>query len=343
MRKNINKHILKSNISAKKAIIRLNNLENKFCLIVNEKDKFVGTLTDGDLRRGLLKNFSINDNVHKFAYKRPIFTKTELNTQKVNFILNKNYINCIPYLNNKNEIVDIYTLKKKEITSKIDNEMLIMAGGKGLRLRPLTNKTPKPLLLVNKRPIIERIILIAKKQGVTKFYVSINYLGHKIKKFLGDGKKYGVIIKYLEENKPLGTAGSIKLISNFKRSLIVSNADIISNINLKKMIKYHTKNKSFITIAAKVFNEKNNYGRLIPKGNKLQKIIEKPEKSFLINAGIYVLDPKIKRYFNGVSYLDMTDLINYLIKKEKKINIFPIHESWLDYGLKKNITRHLVK
>ena len=343
MRKNLNKYILKSNISAKKAIIRLNNLKNKFCLIVNEKNKFVGTLTDGDLRRGLLKNLSINDEVDKFAYKKPIFTKTEFNTQKINFILNRKSINCIPLLNNRNEIVDIYTLKKKEITSRIDHEMLIMAGGKGLRLRPLTNKTPKPLLLVNKRPIIERIILIAKKQGILKFYVSINYLGHKIKNFLGDGKKYGVKIKYLEEKKPLGTAGAIKLINNFKRSLVVSNADIISSINLKEMIKYHTKNKSFITIAAKVFNEKNNYGRLIPKGNKLQKIIEKPVNSFLINAGIYVLDPKIKRYLNEDSYLDMTDLINDLIKKDKKINIFPIHESWLDYGLKKNITRHLTK
>ena len=221
--------------------------------------------------------------------------------------------------------------------------MLIMAGGKGMRLRPLTNNTPKPLLLVNKKPIIERIILIAKKQGISKFYVSINYLGHKIKKFLGNGKKYNVDIKYLEEKKPLGTAGSIKLIQSFKKPLIVSNADIISNINFKEMIKYHIKNRSLMTISAKIFNEKNNYGRITANGSKLQKIIEKPENNFLINAGIYILDSKITRYLNKFDYLDMTDLINFLIKKNENINIFPLHENWLDYGLKKNITRHIIK
>jgi len=343
MRKKINKYILKSSLSAEKAIIRLNSLENKFCLIVNEKNKFIGTFTDGDLRRGLLKNYNINDSVDKFVFKKSIFTKKELSIQKVNFILNKKKINCIPLLNKENEILDIYTLKQKEKISKIENVMLIMAGGKGMRLRPLTNNTPKPLLLVNKKPIIERIILIAKKQGISKFYVSINYLGHKIKKLLGNGKKYNVDIKYLEEKKPLGTAGSIRLIQSFKNPLIVSNADIISNINFKEMIKYHIKNRSLMTISAKIFNEKNNYGRIIANGNKLQKIIEKPENNFLVNAGIYILDSKITKYLNKFDYLDMTDLINFLIKKNENINIFPLHENWLDYGLKKNITRHLIK
>ena len=196
-------------------------------------------------------------------------------------MLNKYSINCIPYLNKKNEIEEIYTNEEREIISKIDNAMLIMAGGKGSRLRPLTNKIPKPLLLVNNRPIIERIILMAKSQGISNFFVSINYLGHMIKKFLGNGKKkYEVSIKYLNETRPLGTAGSIKLLKNFKNSIIISNADIISNINFKEMIKSHNKSKSILTVAAKVFNEKNNYGRLITQANRLKKIIEKPENNF---------------------------------------------------------------
>ena len=343
MKKKINKHILKSNTTVKKALKKLNSLENKFCLVVNEKKKFIGTLTDGDLRRGLLKNLNVNDSVNKFVFKKSIITKIELNKQKINYILSRHSINCIPYINSKNEIVDVYTDQQNEEIEKIKNSMLIMAGGKGLRLRPLTNKIPKLLMLVNNKPIIERIILIAKKQGLSKFYISINYLGHKIKNFLGDGMKYGVKINYIEEKKPLGTAGAINLIKNFKNNLIVSNADIISNINFKEMIKSHIKNKSLITISAKIFYEKNNYGRLITNAGRLKKVIEKPENNFLINAGIYVLNPKIKKYLGRFEHLDMTDLINFLIKKKKKINVFPLHEKWLDYGLKKNIIKHLNK
>ena len=332
MIKNIDKHILRSNTSAKKAIIRLNSLDKKFCLIVDKKNKFIGTLTDGDLRRGLLKNFKINDDIENFVFKKPIITKKKLTSQRALYLLNK-----------KNEIEEIYTNEEREVISKIDNAMLIMAGGKGSRLRPLTNKIPKPLLLVNNRPIIERIILMAKSQGISNFFVSVNYLGHMIKKFLGNGKKYGVSIKYLNETKPLGTAGSIKLLKSFKNSIIISNADIISNINFKEMIKSHNKSKSILTVAAKVFNEKNNYGRLITQANRLKKVIEKPENNFLINAGIYLINPKIKMYLGKLRYLDMTDLINLLIKKGKKINVFPLHEKWLDYGLKKNINKHLTK
>ena len=214
--------------------------------------------------------------------------------------------------------------------------MLIMAGGKGLRLRPLTKKIPKPLLIVNKKPIIEHIITIAKNQGIKNFYISINYLGHKIKKYLGNGSKLGIKIKYLEEKKPLGTAGSINLIKKFDKPIIVTNSDVISKINFKEMLSAHKKSKSPLTIVAKIFYEKDNYGRIIASGNTVKKVIEKLEQNLLINAGIYIIDPKIKKIIKNFEYLDMTDLINRALKKKLKIKIFPIHEKWLDYGLNKN-------
>ena len=205
----------------------------------------------------------------------------------------------------------------------------LLSAGFGSRLKPLTNKIPKPLIIVNNKPIIEHIIIIAKNQGITNFYISINYLGHKIKKYLGDGSKFGVKIKYLEEKKPLGTAGSISLIKKFNKPIFVTNADIVSKINFKEMISYNKKKKLFMTVAAKVFYEKDNYGR--------KRVIEKLEKNILINAGIYIIDPKIKKFIKNSQYLDMTDLINQTLKRKIKISVFPIYEKWLDYGLKKNI------
>ncbi|MDC3027872.1 sugar phosphate nucleotidyltransferase [Candidatus Pelagibacter sp.] len=157
-----------------------------------------------------------------------------------------------------------------------------------------------------------------------------------MKKYLGNGSKLGVKIKYLEEKKPLGTAGSINLIKKFNKPIIVTNSDIISKINFKEMISAHKKNKSLITMVAKVFYEKDNYGRIIANKNIVKGVIEKLEQNLLINAGIYLINPKIKKIIKNYEYLDMTDLINRSLKRKLKVNVFPIYEKWRDYGLNKN-------
>ena len=333
------KYILKSRETAIKAITKLQKLENKFCLILDERNKFLGTLVDGDIRRGLLKHYNINDKIEKFIEKKPIVTFKELNNERVNIILKNKQINCLPLINKNRKLINVYLPNINSEIHFINSEMLIMAGGKGTRLRPLTNKTPKPLLIVKGRSIIEQIISVAKRQGIKKFHISIHYLGYKIKKFLGDGSKYGVKINYLEEKKPFGTAGSIKLLKNFNKPIIVSNADIISNISYYEMIKYHNKHKSLITVSAKIFDEKNNYGRIILKGNRISKIIEKPKNKFIINAGIYIISPRIKKYLRSKDYFDMTDLIDIAVKTNNRIHVFPLHEYWYDYGIKENFSK----
>ena len=335
--KEILKHFISPENKIKSAIKKLSKLnKNNFCLVVGKRQNILGTVTDGDIRRGLLKNYSLNEKVEKIYRKKPIVTRKALSRNEIKYVLNKKDITFLPLINKKNEILDVYDDKKIDEVSSINCQMLIMAGGKGLRLRPLTNKIPKPLLLVNKKPIIEHIITIAKNQGVVNFYISINYLGHKIKKYLGNGSKLGVKITYLEEKKPLGTAGSINLIKKFNRPIIVTNSDIISKVDFREMISAHKKNRSHLTMVAKVFYEKDNYGRIVANGSIVKKVIEKLEQNILINAGIYLIDPKIKKIIKNSEYLDMTDLINRGLKEKFKINVFPIHEKWLDYGLNKN-------
>ena len=338
--KNFVKHFISPEHKIRSAIKILNKLgklnTNKFCLVLGKQKNILGTITDGDIRRGLLKNYSMNDKVEKIYKKKPLVTRKILQLKEIKKILNKKDLTFLPLVNSKNKILDIYDYKKIDKINSTDCQMLIMAGGKGLRLRPLTNKIPKPLLVVNKKPIIEHIIIIAKNQGISNFYISINYLGYKIKKYIGNGSKLGVKIKYLEEKKPLGTAGSISLIKKFNKPIIVTNSDIISKIDFKEMINSHKKNKSLLTMVAKVFYEKDNYGRIVANGSIVKKVIEKLEQNLLINAGIYLIDPKIKKIIKNSEYLDMTDLINRALKEKLKINVFPIHEKWLDYGINKS-------
>jgi dTDP-glucose pyrophosphorylase len=318
----------------------LSNFDNRFCLVLDKNKRFKGTLTDGDIRRGLLKGLDSKCKVSDYSRKKNVVTFRRLNKKEIEVITKRKAINFIPYLSGKKKIINIYIKSSNKNLDFLPNKMLIMAGGKGLRLRPLTDKIPKPLLLVNNKPIIENIILNAKKNGINKFLISINYLGEKIKKFLRDGSQYGVKIDYIREKTPLGTAGSIRLIKKFSEPIIVSNSDIISNIKYKEMISYHKKNKSILTVSAKIINRTIDYGNLITKGNKILGIYEKPEKEIKINAGIYIISNKIKKFIKKNTYLDMTELINKLIKKNLRVNVFPLHESWTDYGLKKNIIKY---
>ena len=213
-----------------------------------------------------------------------------------------------------------------------------MSGGKGQRLQPLTNNTPKPLLKVNRKPIIEHIINQAKENGFVNFVLSINYLGYKIKEYFKDGSKLGVNITYIEEKKPLGTAGSITILKKkIDKPVIVVNGDIFTKLNFSNFMSFHIDAHSKVTVGVKLNEYKNPYGVVnINKDGDIKKIVEKPSNIVFVNAGIYILDQSVIKKLK-IKHLDMTDLLQDLINKKIKINAFPIHEEWSDIGSKQDL------
>jgi len=332
--KKFNEHFVSSDDMIKKAVIKLQKLKIKICIVIDCNKKYIGTLTDGDIRRGLLLNFTIQDKIKEVCNKKSIFITKKVEEEKIKQTLVLKKISFLPIVNKSKKVIGIYHFSKNNNLRIIKNEMLIMAGGKGKRLRPFTKKTPKPLLPINGVPIIERIIITAKKQGIANFTVSINYLGKKIKSYLKDGKKLGVNIRYINEDKPLGTAGSLYYFKESKLPFIVSNADIISNINYREMLKYHRKLNSYITVGAISNFEKNLYGNIIFNKNRVKRIEEKVETKSFINSGIYIVNPNIDKFFKIKKFFHMTEFIELAISRKKKVHIFPIHENWHDYGIK---------
>jgi dTDP-glucose pyrophosphorylase len=332
--KQFENHLIYSSETIRKSIVRLGKLKKQFCVVVDKKKKFKGTLTDGDIRRGLLNNFNIKDKIENIYKKNSIYIDQNHPELKTRSILEKKKIEFVPILNRLKKVTGIFHLSYEDKKPEIENFMIIMAGGIGKRLRPFTYKVPKPLLPVNGKPIIEQIILVAKRQGIKNFLISINYLGKKIKSYLRNGEDLNVNIKYIEENKPMGTAGSLYYLKKLNKPYIVSNADIISNINYREMLEYHKKFNSFITVGAISNFEKNHYGSIIFENNLVKKIEEKKEKKTFINSGIYIINPKVRDFLTKKKFIHMTDLIETIISKKRKVHIFPIHENWYDYGIK---------
>ena len=217
-----------------------------------------------------------------------------------------------------------------------------MAGGKGVRLLPLTKKMPKPLLKIKGVPIIEKIILNFRNQGFKNFVISVNYLGHKIKKYLGKGDRLKVNIDYINEKKYLGTAGSLSLI-NFKKTefpIIVTNSDLISEIDYYNLIRYHNKKKSDLTICGKNKIFQMPYGEILQEYEKVSKIVEKPNIFHLVNAGVYVLNKNILKNIKKNKKLMMNEHITKQIKKNKKVFCYPVYENWIDIGNKIDFYNH---
>ena len=233
-------HIIASNKTIRNSIVKLGKLDQKFCIIVDKDKKFYGTLTDGDIRRGLLRNFNLSDEVSSICNRKSLYITNNLQEYELEKMLVKKKLLFLPILDKEKKITNIYFKSYTKITPKLENEMIIMAGGIGKRLRPFTKNIPKPLLPVNGKPIIEQIILMAKNQGIKKITISINYLGQKIKNYLKDGRKMNVEINYINEEKPLGTAGSLFYLKKSKNPLLslmqilflsITSATIIINLN----------------------------------------------------------------------------------------------------------------
>ena len=311
------------------AIDRIIKSKIKILFVVDKRNKLLGSVASGDLRRSIGKKIDLNQKVKKIMFKKPkYFYKRNNDLSPLKDLI------CVPIVNKKKQIIDFEY--NKILTKDKKNTVFLMAGGKGVRLLPLTKNTPKPLLKIKGTPIIEKIIINFRNQGFKNFIISVNYLGHKIKKYLGKGDKLKVNIDYINEKKYLGTAGSLSLIDLKKTTfpIIVANSDLISEIDYYNLINYHNKKKSDLTICGKNKIFQMPYGEILQKFEKINKIIEKPNTFHLVNAGIYVINKSILENITTNKKLMMNEFITEKIKKRKKIICYPVYENWVDIGNK---------
>ncbi len=323
------------------AIKKIQNNKIKTLIIVEKKNKLFGTLTDGDIRRGMLKGYNLKTPIEKIVNKRPL---KKVMGKKIKNLKSDEEISILPCVDASNKIkyIEVYPNKKISNDYNKNLEIVIMAGGFGKRLMPFTNKIPKPLIKVNKKSIIELIIDNLKKYGFSEFNISTFYKSGIIKKFFKKNKFRNLHINYLQEKSPLGTAGCLGLLNYkyIKKDILVHNGDIITDLNVKNLIKFHRDTNSDITVCAKEFSNSSPFGQISFTGHKIKKIIEKPKQKNFINAGVYVINKKMIKSMKS-KHLDMTKFIDDKINKNFNVNIYPIYEYWVDIG-RKDVLKNII-
>lgn len=334
----INKYLVSENITINNAFKRLNEIEHKCLIVVKKKKYFLGTLTDGDIRKYLVKNPNINNTIKKIYNKKSIFFyKNKYSQEKANFLIKKNKIPLIPILNKSNLVINFVSddTKINFKIKKISNEtgLIIMAGGAGRRMRPFTHILPKSLLPINDKPVIEHILSSFEKYGLNEAYISINKKSKILQAYFQENKS-NMKLKFLKEIEPLGTAGSLSLLKKKYKNIFISNCDTILNANFKEAIDYHIKNNFDILIFSFIKNYRIPYGVCkFDKEKNFKEIFEKPKIKFFINSGIYIIKNNIIKLIPKNQRIDFPDLIKLAKKNNKKIGTFLVKEkSWFDVG-----------
>lgn len=302
-------------------------------LVVNENNELVGTITDGDIRRAILKGCSINEGIENTYFKNFKFVTEQHSKKKAKEYMLNNKIRQVPVIDKDKKLIDLYFLDDIISYDKKDNYVFILAGGLGTRLRPLTETVPKPMLTVGDKPILELIIEQFKEYGFRNFIISLNYKGEIIEEYFKDGKEFDVNIEYIRETKKLGTAGSISLVNEkFTKPFIVINGDILTGIDFDKFLNHHIKNNFNITVGVRNYEINIPYGVLVTDNMLIESLEEKPTYKFHINGGVYAVNPEITKYIQQDKVYNMTDLIEDAMNNEYKSGIYEITEYWTDIG-----------
>ncbi len=336
MKHSLKEILVDKDTTLKEAMTLIGNASLRTLLVANNENKLVGVITDGDIRRALIKEKPIDTPVSKFMNINPISSLIGTSKQELLRIMTQNEILTIPLLNKLGEIEDIESIINITQVRKVENTVLIMAGGFGKRLGKLTKDKPKPLLQVEDVPLLEKIIQNLVAHGLYKIIISTHYKSKMIRDYFEDGSRVGAEIQYLYEKKPLGTGGALKLLNEEELNnlpLLIMNADLVTNIDYKSFLDFHLISKSLMTIGMSQYEHSIPYGVVHIEDDNLIKISEKPKETYFINAGIYIIDPSILLDLDSLkSKFNITDLVNHLIKLKKEIKVFPIHEYWKDVG-----------
>ncbi len=327
------KTVLPANSTIKQVITNLENSGIKIVLVVNGNRELEGTISDGDIRRGLLNGLDLNSPVTKIIHRNALVVPPTIGHEIVLQMMVANKIQQVPIVDNEQHVVGLHLWDEITTAPTRNNSMIIMAGGMGKRLLPHTENCPKPLLLVAGKPMLEHIIERAKLEGFNNFILAVHYLGHMIKDYFGDGKKFGVHIEYLCEQSPLGTAGALSLLNPIPISpFVVTNGDVITDIRYGELLDFHSRHNAVATMAVLVHEWQHPFGVVQTNGIDIVGFEEKPIAKSHINAGVYVLEPDALNELNKNEQCDMPALFEHLQAKNKRTVAYPMHEPWLDVG-----------
>lgn len=336
----LKKYFISSISSIREAISVIDKNSSQIALVITN-DYLEAVVTDGDIRRGLLAGETLDSPVDRIMCRNFKFLP-EGATEKEALVLMKNQtLKQIPILDKKRRVIKLFLLNELIKPQHLTNDVVIMAGGEGKRLGLLTKDCPKPMLKINGKYILQIILEQCIQSGFVNFYFSVNYLKEQIQNYFQDGSKWNVRISYLEEERPLGTAGSLSLLSNQLKNepTLILNGDILTKVDYNSLIDFHKNNAADISICASEYKTQIPYGIINIDDKGIPSINEKPNIRYLVNAGIYLIEPAIFNLLPQNKFFDMPNLIKNAKEKKYKINVFPVHEYWNDIGYPESLSQ----
>jgi dTDP-glucose pyrophosphorylase len=308
-------------------------------LVVDEERRLVGTVTDGDTRRAVLTGIDLEIPVSSLLarkadskYPRPVTVTVEASEDEILELMRRHRLHQIPVLDDEGVVVDLALLDDLLPDRELPLQAVIMAGGFGKRLRPLTEELPKPMLPVGDRPLMERTIERLRQAGIKRVQVSTHYMKEKITEYFGDGQDFGVDLNYVTEDEPLGTAGALSLLAEPDEPLLVINGDILTRLDFGAMLDFHRQHEADLTLAVRQYEFKVPYGVVETDGVNVVGISEKPCLQNFVNAGIYLLNPDVQRCIPPSCRYDMPELLTQMIAEGRRVICFPVREYWMDIG-----------
>ncbi len=331
--KNLKDIVVREPASVLDALKIIDKSSKQIAIVVDDKNKLLGTISDGDIRRAILKNISLDESIKDIYSKTPIVANINNSKEEILNICKAKKIHQIPIVDSKGNLIGLEVLD--ELISKETklNKVVLMVGGLGTRLRPLTENIPKPMLKVGDKPILQTIVEKFSDYGYRNIIMCLNYKLNIIKDYFGDGSKFGVNIEYISEKQRMGTAGGLSLLEEKPTEpFFVMNADLLTNINFEHLHNFHITNNAMGTMCVQYYDFKVPYGVVNVENTKILSIKEKPIKKYFINAGIYMLNPDCLEYIPDNQFYDMPTLFEKLISENKNIISFPLREYWLDIG-----------
>lgn len=314
------------------AMAQLDKAGTGALLLCNRNQELIGLLTDGDIRRAILQSLPMDGPCLNIASRTPVTVPAPITHAEALRLMNTHDINHLPVIDTAGRVQQFLLRKDLVTDADLGISAVIMAGGRGTRLRPLTDSIPKPMLPVGDRPLLELTIKQLRKCGIRDVNLTTHYLPEMITDHFGDGSEFGVDISYCLEDNPLGTAGGVQLVKNRNNTLLVMNGDILTDLPLQEFVAYHHDNGADMTVGLRKYELKVPYGVVKSDGVKITGLQEKPVLDFFINAGTYLVSPVAREFIPEGRKFDMTDLIQALIDAGRTVIGFPIREYWLDIG-----------